>query len=190
MRSLSLDVIDSSHIDPIEFARRRDRANSERAGGVVPQQHRGLAVVPVNEYYEDGDGDEEDDDGGESDFDGEVKKPARTDNSYSAEEIALRRFMTAVAWGPGMPVIKHNRGKGRVRRVLKFNDQVSEMINKRFTAQPSTSERGRTYFAYRYEYHMYVVSLRALSVGALARTFELLLFFVFFLGLKKKIVRM
>lgn len=43
---------------------------------------------------------------------------------YSAEEIALRRFMTKVAWGPGLDVVKHNRGRGRSRRVLKFNDEV------------------------------------------------------------------
>lgn len=127
MRSLSLDVIDTSHIDPTEFARRRDRANSERTGGeVVPHHH---VLVPGNGYVDDEEDEDEEDDGA-SDFDGELKKPARTDNAYSAEEIALRRFMTAVAWGPGMPVIKHNRGKGRVRRVLKFNDQVRDLSDR------------------------------------------------------------
>ena len=118
MRSLSLDVVDSSHIYPIEFARRRDRAHSDKAE---------VGVRRGKEYYKDDDedgGDEDDDDDDGGDCDGEVKKPARDDNAYSAEEIALRRFMTAVAWGPGMHVVKHNRGKGRVRRVLKFNDQV------------------------------------------------------------------
>ncbi|CAM9942624.1 unnamed protein product [Scytosiphon promiscuus] len=45
------------------------------------------------------------------------------DQTYSAETIALRRFMTMVAWGPGLSVTKHNRGRGRVRRVLRFNDE-------------------------------------------------------------------
>lgn len=52
------------------------------------------------------------------------QKPQRTDGGYSAEEIALRRFMTLIAWGSGLPVLKHNRGRGKVRRVLRFNDQV------------------------------------------------------------------
>lgn len=121
VRSLSLDVIDSSHIDPIEFGRRRDyllekRARGELEGGEEDlSKNKALMVVPTPDDDEEEDGFE----GGAS-----PKKPARADNSYSAEEIALRRFMTAVAWGPGMAVLKHNRRKGRVRRLLKFNDQV------------------------------------------------------------------
>lgn len=175
MRSLSLDMIDSSHIDPIEFARRRDRANSERAGDVVPQHH-GSAVVPGNEYYEDGDGDEEDDGGDSNEFDGEVKKPERTDNSYSAEEIALRRFMTAVAWGPGMPVIKHNRGKGRVRRVLKFNDQVRD----RFSSQHSTEIYQVSYPRMYPCYHMFCPYVPSRFVPLPEHSNIFLLFFVFF----------
>eukprot|EP00904_Undaria_pinnatifida_P006191 jgi/Undpi1/2701/HiC_scaffold_14.g06079.m1 len=120
VRSLSLDVIDSSHIDPIEFGRRRDyllekRARGELEGGEEDlSKNKALMVVPTPDDDEEEDGFE----GGAS-----PKKPARADNSYSAEEIALRRFMTAVAWGPGMAVLKHNRRKGRVRRLLKFNDQ-------------------------------------------------------------------
>lgn len=43
---------------------------------------------------------------------------------WSAEEIATRRFMTATTTGGGMTVLKHNRGRGRVKRVLKYNTEV------------------------------------------------------------------
>lgn len=52
------------------------------------------------------------------------QKPQQTDGGFSAEDIALRRFMTLIAWGSGLPVLKHNRGRGKARRVLRFNDQV------------------------------------------------------------------
>lgn len=60
----------------------------------------------------------------EQDEDCVIGTEKERDQTYSAETIALRRFMTLVAWGPGLSVVKHNRGRGRVRRVLKFNDEV------------------------------------------------------------------
>lgn len=47
---------------------------------------------------------------------------------WSADEIALRRFFAIFCAGAGMPVLKHNRGRGRVRRVLKFNAEVREIV--------------------------------------------------------------
>ncbi|CAM9970368.1 unnamed protein product [Discosporangium mesarthrocarpum] len=46
---------------------------------------------------------------------------ARMELSWSAEDMALRRFMAVLAWGPGMPVLKLNRHNGQGRRVLKFD---------------------------------------------------------------------
>ncbi|CAM9385868.1 unnamed protein product [Choristocarpus tenellus] len=35
--------------------------------------------------------------------------------------MALRRFMSVMAWGPGLAVTKRNRNQGQGRRVLKFD---------------------------------------------------------------------
>lgn len=69
--------------------------------------------------------------GDQQDEDDVISTEKERDQTYSAETIALRRFMTMVAWGPGLSVMKHNRGRGRVRRVLKFNDEVGLVIRLR-----------------------------------------------------------
>lgn len=99
-RSLSLGAIDTSHIEGTELGRRYEGA-------------RGGHPDAIETTVDSSDGPP-----------GSPEKAVGTENTYSAEEIALRRFMTSVAWGPGMPVLKHNRGRGRARRLLKFNEEV------------------------------------------------------------------
>lgn len=84
------------------------------------------------------------------------QKPQRTDGGYSAEEIALRRFMSLIAWGSGLPVLKHNRGRGKVRRVLRFNDQVGLL-----TSDTDPKNSGTTY------YHKYLWRYICDTVGLL-----------------------
>lgn len=110
---MSLDVIDidTSHIDGLDELRRQlsggaekneDEGEEEEAEVMAVFAKTAPAIVAPDL----------------------PEKPVQV-HGYTAEEIALRRFMTTVAWGTGMHVLKHNRGKGRVRRVLRFNDDVS-----------------------------------------------------------------
>lgn len=45
---------------------------------------------------------------------------------WSAEDIARRKFKSMLTMGPGLPVLKHNRNKGRSRRVLSFDAKVGK----------------------------------------------------------------
>lgn len=99
-RSLSLNEVDSSHITGMKLAVARQREEQEECARLIED---------------------------ELDQDSPTKPTTANTTSeitYTASDIALRRFMNIVAWGPGMQVIKHNRKRGRVRRVLKFNDEV------------------------------------------------------------------
>eukprot|EP00752_Nemacystus_decipiens_P018411 g16510.t1 len=123
---LGRDRIDSSHLDGLYFQQRQQEQQQEQERW----QQRRLEdrVIPSYPSQKVGIVDDCDYDGSDHDHDvAEVgeEKPIPRQGEYSAEEIALRRFMTTVAWGPGLAVVKHNRGKGRGRRVLKFNDEVS-----------------------------------------------------------------
>lgn len=117
-RSHGRDIIDSSHLDGLHFEQqqqqqshqRQERQREERVLPSYPSQKVGIV----------------DDDTDSDDNVVEVEKPLPAHGEYSAEEIALRRFMTTVAWGPGLAVVKHNRGKGTGRRLLKFNDEVRQ----------------------------------------------------------------
>lgn len=118
------DSIDSSHLDGLYFEQeqqhqqwQQQRRPEERFVPSYPSQKVGI----VDDFdYDSGDGAAD-----------EVERPLPRHGEYSAEEIALRRFMTTVAWGSGLAVVKHNRGKGRGRRLLKFNDEVRFQRKKR-----------------------------------------------------------
>lgn len=114
------DIIDSSHLDGLFFEQQqlqqqqhqqRQRQRKERVVPSYPSQKVGI----IDDCSDDSDSDAAVE---------KVEKPLPAHGEYSAEEIALRRFMTTVAWGPGLAVVKHNRGKGQGRRLLKFNDEV------------------------------------------------------------------
>ncbi|CAB1106545.1 unnamed protein product [Ectocarpus sp. CCAP 1310/34] len=129
----SHDVLDTSHLDGLYFEHQRAQAllrlrqegrRQERKLPVYPSKSAAVKVGIVDDCDDDEDSPT-------------AKCPASADDKfttselddtrrygeYSAEEIALRRFMTMVAWGSGLNVVKYNRGRGRVRRVLKFNDE-------------------------------------------------------------------
>lgn len=130
------NVFDTSHLDGLGF--QYQQAQELRLQQEGRRQERKPPVYPSKSAVKVGIVDDCDDD--EEDSTTTTKRPAGDDKltkktksslddtkrygEYSAEEIALRRFMTTVAWGSGLNVVKYNRGRGRVRRVLKFNDEV------------------------------------------------------------------
>lgn len=138
-RAHSRDSIDSSHLDGLYFEQQQkeqqwQQQEQKQQQQPPPQPQREERVLPSYPSQKVGIVDDCDDDRDVV----EVEKPPRH-GEYSAEEIALRRFMTTVAWGAGLTVVKHNRGKGRGRRLLKFNDEVSFCIEKRGQLLPSVA---------------------------------------------------
>eukprot|EP00903_Cladosiphon_okamuranus_P016338 g15067.t1 len=120
------DIIDSSHLDGLYFKEKQQQQQQQHQQRQRQEEERVLPSYPsrkvgIFDYSSDSDDDDA------RAFVDKVEKPlpAHGDSKYSAEEIALRRFMTTMAWGPGLAVVKHNRGKGRGRRLLKFNDEES-----------------------------------------------------------------
>lgn len=126
LRSVSLGAIDTSHIEGIR-PRQRQEGLGEGDGqeqGEEQEELEGSRRALQQEQQQQQQGIVGPRDAELPDSPQKPVSPTGDDSGHSAEEIALRRFMTVVAWGPGMTVLKHNRRKGRARRVLKFNDQV------------------------------------------------------------------
>lgn len=110
-RSYSMDFADTSHLEGLaNFGRDKEVEEEVNEKGEVVHSPSKVAT-PFGGFGTSG------------------GKPAGANEPFSAEQIALRRFMALFAWGAGLHVRKHNRGKGRVRRLLKFNEEVGLCVS-------------------------------------------------------------